>query len=73
MFRKKELLPKIKCIITGQTTPSRIWYNCKTCNINYSVDVFSEYNGWSYCPNCIICNKLLDLNTIPLASVHKRR
>jgi len=73
MFVNKQKLQKIKCIITGQVKQYSMWYNCGRCFINYSPDVFREYDGYLLRPRCAICNCFLAKNTVPLFPGHRRR
>ena len=75
MFANKQnqKLQKIKCIITGQVKSCRMWYNCKGCQINYSADMFFEYDGWLRRPRCAMCECKLSKNTVQLFAPHRRR
>lgn len=73
MFYNKPKLVNIKCIITGQVKARRAWYNCGVCQINYSVDVFSEYDGWLRRPSCALCSGILARKTVQLFAPHRRR
>jgi len=73
MFNNKLKLQRIKCIITGQVKACRAWYVCGVCQINYSVDIFPEYDGWLRRPSCAMCAGLLTRKTVPLFTPHRRR
>lgn len=73
MFSNKQKLQKIKCVITGQIKQCWAWYNCASCCINYSTEIFSGYDGWVKRPRCAMCAGLLLRKTISLFSTHRRR
>jgi uncharacterized CHY-type Zn-finger protein len=71
--KQKQQFPKIKCIITGQVKSCRTWYNCARCQINYSSEMFSEYDGWLRRPRCAMCVYGLSKNTVQQFTQHRRR
>ncbi len=73
MFYNKPKLVNIKCIITGRVIPRRAWYNCSECQINYSVDIFPEYDGWLRKPRCALCSGVLTRKFVQLFAPHRRR
>jgi NAD-dependent SIR2 family protein deacetylase len=74
MFANSQNYPKIKCIITGSTQSRCAWYNCMSCSINYSTEIFIEYDGWLRRPSCALCGSHLVRKYIQLYfSKHKRR
>ena len=73
MFYNKPKLVNIKCIVSGEVKNRRAWYHCGICQINYSVNVFPEYDGWLRRPSCALCSGILARKTVQLFTPHRRR